>query len=60
MSVISSSAVNWGFTANDVLSNSMALFGTLAGFVILGVAIAFTPRLISLIRGAIVGSKGRR
>ncbi|SDW82119.1 hypothetical protein SAMN04489725_11611 [Alicyclobacillus hesperidum] len=60
MSVISASAVNWGFTSNDVLSNSMALFSTLAGFVLLGIAIAFAPRLITLIKSAILGRSSSR
>lgn len=55
MTVIGSTALNWGFTAQDVLSNSVTLFGTLAAFVLLGLAIAFAPRLISLVRMAIVG-----
>lgn len=49
------SGISWGFSSNDVLSNSMALFGTIGGFVLLGVAITFAPLLVRLIRYAVTG-----
>lgn len=60
MSVISSSAVNWGFTSGDVLSNSMSLFQTLVPFVLLGLAIAFAPKMIGLLKSAVLGKSGGR
>ncbi|MBP3040574.1 hypothetical protein J9303_13870 [Bacillaceae bacterium Marseille-Q3522] len=40
------------FSVTDLLSSSMGLIGLLAGFILLGIAVAFTPRLISLIKNA--------
>jgi len=59
-SIISASSINWGFSASDILSNSVTLFGTLAGFIILGLAFGFAPSLISLIRNAVLGEKTDR
>lgn len=51
MQVIPSTGISFGFTGTDILSNSSALVVGLASFVILAVAVAFAPRLISLIKG---------
>lgn len=45
--------IDWGFTAADIFSNGMALVGSLAVFVLLGIAIMYAPKLIDLIRTAV-------
>lgn len=45
--------INWGFTAGDIFSNGMVLVGSLAIFVLLGIAMAYAPQLINLIREAV-------
>lgn len=55
MSVIPATGISFGFTGSDVLTNSTDLVAGLATFVILGIAVAFAPRLISLIKGIFRG-----
>ena len=57
MSVIPASGINFGFTGSDVFSNAVLIVGSLATFIILGLAVQFTPRIISIIRG--VFGRGR-
>lgn len=45
--------VDWGFSATDVFSNGMGLVLTLAGFVLLGIAIKYVPALIKMIKDAV-------
>lgn len=45
--------INWGFTAGDIFSNGMALVVSLAAFVLMGLAIAYAPQLIKLIKDAV-------
>lgn len=49
--------INWGFSAGDIFSNGMALFATLTGFILLGIAIMYVPTLIKLVREAVKPSK---
>ncbi len=58
MTVIPASGINFGFQASDILSNSGALVSSVAGFVLLGLAIAFAPRLIAFIKGVFGHSRG--
>ena len=51
MTVIPSTGINFGFTANDLLSNSQGIVAGLAGFILLAVGVAFAPRLFSLVTG---------
>lgn len=53
------SGVTMPFSVNDLLSSSMGLIGLVGAFVLLGIAIAFAPRIINFIKGA-VGHGGRR
>lgn len=53
------SGVTMPFSVNDLLSSSMGLIGLVGTFVLLGIAIAFAPRIINFIKGAI-GGAGRR
>ncbi|MBP3040575.1 hypothetical protein J9303_13875 [Bacillaceae bacterium Marseille-Q3522] len=50
--IIDFGGITLPFSVTDLLSSSMGLIGLLAGFILLGIAVAFTPRLISLIKGA--------
>ncbi|MCL6593426.1 MAG: hypothetical protein K6T31_05575 [Alicyclobacillus sp.] len=59
MSIIPASGINWGFTATDLLNNSVSLYSSVGGFVLLILAVAFAPRLVSFIKG-IVGGRGRK
>lgn len=52
--------VNWGFQAQDIWSNGMTIVGSLATFIVLGIVVAFAPRIISLIKGAITGGGRKR
>lgn len=47
------SALKWGLTPQDVLSNADILLVSLSGFVLLGLAVNFVPHLVALIRDAI-------
>ena len=51
MTVIPASGINFGFTGSDVFSNSVLIVGSLATFIILGLAVQFTPRIINIIKG---------
>lgn len=44
--------VNWGFTPMDIWTNGMQITLSLAMFVLLGIAIAYVPKIIELIKGA--------
>lgn len=46
------SGVSLPFGASDLLSSAMGLLGVLGPFVLLGLALAFTPKIISVIRSA--------
>lgn len=46
------SGVSLPFSASDLLSSAMGLLGVLGPFVLLGLALAFTPKIISVIRSA--------
>jgi len=52
--------IDWGFDAGDIFSNGMFLVGTVAGFVLLGLAIRYVPRLISIIVSAVTASGSRK
>lgn len=43
---------DWGFTAADIVTNAMTLFGGLALFILLGLAFYFAPKIIQLIKEA--------
>lgn len=58
MTVIPASGLNWGFTAGDLLSNGVALYSSVATFILLAMAIPLASRLVRFIKG-ILGS-GRR
>lgn len=45
--------VAWGFAAKDIFTNSMFLISTLAGFILLGVAIRYVPSIIAMFRNAV-------
>jgi len=45
------SGISWGFSAGDVWTNSMAVVSSLAGFILLALAIAFAPRIIAVLKG---------
>lgn len=44
--------VDWGFTPMDIWSNGMAIVLSLALFVLLGIAIAYVPKIIELVKTA--------
>lgn len=46
------------FDAADLLSSAMGLLGVVGPFVLLGLAIVFTPKIIAVIRNA-AGTRGR-
>jgi hypothetical protein len=46
------------FDASDLLTSSMGLVGVVGGFVLLGLAVVFVPKIISVIRSA-AATKGK-
>lgn len=44
---------DYGLTPVDIFTNGMTLVGSVAAFVVLGIAIAYVPKLISIIKGAV-------
>lgn len=51
---------NWGFGASDVWTNVMAIVGSVSGFLILGICVAFAPRVFTIIRKAVNGGGGKK
>lgn len=45
--------VDWGFDAADIFTNGMFLVGSVAAFVLLGIAIKYVPTLIGVINSAV-------
>ncbi|ETT86136.1 hypothetical protein COL26_00515 [Bacillus thuringiensis] len=53
------SAIKLPFGPTDLLSSGVSLLGVLGGFVLLGLAIAFVPKLIGIIRVAAQSRNGK-
>lgn len=53
MDLFTGVTIAWGFTPADIFTNGMTLVGSVAAFVVLGIAIAYVPKLISVIKGAV-------
>lgn len=47
------------FTAGDLLSSAVGLMGVFGGFILLGLAVYFAPKLFGLIFSATKSSGGR-
>ncbi|MED4600120.1 hypothetical protein P9314_05270 [Paenibacillus validus] len=46
-------SVSWGFQAADIWTNSVAIFGFLAAFVLLGIVLNVgAPKVVDLVRNA--------
>lgn len=52
------SGITLPFTVSDLMDGVMGLFGIVAAFVILGIAISFAPRFVSFVRSSVTG-RGR-
>jgi hypothetical protein len=52
MNIFSGVTWDWGFTATDILTNAMVLFGGLSLFILLGLSFYFAPKIIQLIKTA--------
>lgn len=52
MNLFDGVTLNWGFDAADIVSNGATLLGSLGGFVLLGLAVYFAPKLIDLVKNA--------
>ena len=50
MDIFTGVTFDWGFTAADIMTNVMTLFGGLAMFILLGLAIFFAPKIIDLVK----------
>lgn len=50
--------IDWGFNAGDIWTNSMFIVASLSTFILLGLAVAFAPQIISLIKGVL--RRGRK
>ena len=53
------SGVTLPFSATDLLQSAVSLMGVFGGFILLGLAVVFTPKLFSLIRAAAQSRNGR-
>lgn len=53
------SAVKLPFQATDLLTSGVSLLGVLGSFILLGLAIAFVPKLIGIIRVAAQSRNGK-
>ncbi len=51
MNVIPQSGVTFGFSAGDIVSNAGALVTSVAGFILLAMAMMFAPMLVRFIKG---------
>lgn len=51
MNVVPSSGVSWGFSASDIFSNSQSMVASVAGFIVLIIAVAFGRRFVGFIKG---------
>lgn len=47
------------FTSTDVLTGAMGFLGVVGSLVILGIAVRFTPQILSVVFSAL-GGRGRR
>lgn len=50
------SGVSLPFSVNDLIGSGNALLGIVGGFVLLGLAFVFVPKIIKVIRNAFSGS----
>ncbi|MFC4323683.1 hypothetical protein [Litchfieldia salsa] len=57
-STVDFTGVSLPFSPTDLLNSSVGLLGVVGGFVLLGLAIYFVPKLISVIRSA-AGTRGK-
>lgn len=55
MNIFEGVTTSWGFEAADVWSNVMSVVGSVAPFLLLGIAVIFAPKAFALIRKAATG-----
>jgi len=60
LNVFDGVTTSWGFTASDVWSNVMSVVGSVAPFLLLGIAVIFAPKAFSLIRKAATGGNNAK
>lgn len=58
--IIDFSGVKLPFNVTDLLSSSMSIISILGGFILLGMAIIFTPHIIGLIKQANFENNNRK
>lgn len=51
---------DWGFGASDIWTQGMGIVASVSGFLVLGIVIAFAPRIFGLLRKAIIGNGGSK
>jgi hypothetical protein len=51
-------SISWGFTPADIWSNTAALVSSVSGFILLALAVAFAPRIVSFLKGLF--ARGRK
>lgn len=59
MNIFDGVTTNWGFEAADIWSSTMTVVGSVAGFLLLGIAVAFAPKAFTLLRKATTGGGGK-
>jgi hypothetical protein len=53
MNLFTGVTLSWGFSAADIVTNSVFIVGALAAFVLLGIAISYAPIWIKTIKDAV-------
>lgn len=53
MNIFDGLASDWGFDVADIWTSGMGIVGSLAPFILLGIVVAFAPKIIGLIKGAV-------
>lgn len=59
MNIFDGVTTSWGFTAGDVWGSVMSVVGSVAPFLLLGIAVAFAPKAFALIKKATSNNGGK-
>lgn len=59
MNIFDGVTTSWGFEAGDIWSSVMSVVGSVAPFLLLGIAVAFAPKAFTIIRKAVSGGNNK-
>lgn len=60
MNIFDGVVTNWGFEAGDIWTSVMTIVGSVAPFLLLGIAVMFAPKAYTLIKSALSGNGGKK